>query len=169
MTRIAQATARIMAAIPPQLTAITGVSLPVCCSVGEESYWRLARVALRTLHRNGGRAATALLALARWLVVAAALELDWAVLLLHPVTGVVVGIPVALPIAELAQPRVAGFAQVKWDGVGAGRILCRAPECLDDAVRLRRARKIDGCLGEVQSGFRQPDVLDRLCRCDGHE
>src|SRR5713226_1482803 len=170
MTRTAQATARIMAAIPPQLTAITGVSLPACCPVGEESYRRrLAPVALRTPLRGVRRVATAFLPLARGLVVAAALELDGAVLLFHPVTRVIVRVLVALSVAELAQIGVAGLAEVKWDGVGGGRIFGGAPESLDDAVRLRRARKIDGRLGEVQPGFGQPDVLDRLRRCDGHE
>src|SRR5207249_5030558 len=101
------------------------------------------------------------LSLAGWFVVAPALEPDGSVLLLGPVVLVVMGVLVALAVAELAQARMPGrLLQVQRHGIGRRRVLRGPAQRGDHAVGLGSAGQVDGSLGQVEPGFGKSDVLD---------
>src|SRR6266542_771741 len=81
----------------------------------------------------------------RWLVVPLALEPDRTVLLLHDVPGVVVRVPVALPVP--------GLLQMQRHGIAGERILRGPAQGGDHAVRFRGPGQVDGRLGQVEAAF----------------
>src|SRR3954462_8210010 len=82
-----------------------------------------------------------------------------AVVLVDPVPRLVVGIHVALAVTERARASVGRVAQVRRDRLGPERVFLCGRQGGVDAVGLRRARKVDRRLREVEPRLGQPDML----------
>src|SRR5688500_12141858 len=105
------------------------------------------------------------------LVVAAAFELRRLVLLGDPAGGVVVGVDVALAVAETLGSLVVGVAQV--DG-HLGRRTCPhvlpgPPDGQGRAVRLGGGRQVDHRFGQIELRLGKADVLDGVGGGGGHD
>ena len=143
---------------------------PPASSVHERSS-RRRRSRLSPLRIRPATGASALGITGRRLVVHPTLERVRTILLRDHPGGVVVGVDVALAVAERGGALVVGIAQVRRNLlVHAGAHVVLGPaERHHDGVGLGRPGQVDHRLGQVQGGLRQADVLDGPGSGLGHQ
>ena len=98
----------------------------------------------------------------RWFVVATTGDLGRTVLLVHPAALVVVGVLVALAVAEPSRSVVAAVSEPSRHRARGHtlHVLAGPAECDRDPVRLRRRGEVHDGLGQVEARLGQADELD---------